>query len=106
MMPKKTKPKDTYVIIDVGCIECGEVTEVLGFYSAFVKAEAAFKVFAEKRGVDLEDWKPASAIGYFCRDREEPATELIGFGFFTGGQHSLELHLFPARVRVKGEELP
>lgn len=56
-----------YVIVDIGCIECGEETEVVGIYSSMKQAEADYKAYLAK--VEANDWG----------------------AYFHGGQHSVEL---------------
>lgn len=55
-----------WVIVDVGCIECGESTSILGVYTDVGEAKAD----SERRGIVFGD-------------------------YFNGGQHSVELHPWP-----------
>ena len=81
----------TYVLVDVGCIECGESTSVRHVTTSRQKALAAFNAALGEldcsSGSDWDEpdqgcWKSAS--------------------YFIGGQHSLELHV----LRTGKEQQP
>lgn len=62
---------DAHVIVDIGCMECGENTSVVGVFLARERAEAAFLAAAMARGIEADEhWETV---------------------YFTGGQRSLEL---------------
>jgi hypothetical protein len=75
-----------YVLVDVGCIECGEDTEVVGIFDSFEDARAIL----EKRLENFEEW------GYYQQEDEEDGDSpgsVIEFGYYNGGgQHRLEIH--------------
>lgn len=83
-----------YIIVDVGCIECGEQTEVVGIYTTKKSAEEAFNEYAESKGI--KKWEPRGGflelLGLY---EASESTYLGGCGYFDGGQHAIELHVFP-----------
>lgn len=85
-----------YIIVDVGCIECGEQTEVVGVYDTAEETEAAFTAAAKAR--NIEEWEPRGGflemLGLYKHDE---TTYVNGCGYFTGGQHALEIHRLPPR---------
>jgi hypothetical protein len=87
---------ERFVLVDVGCIECGEQTEVLGIFDTEQDVGAAFEAAAKAR--DIKNWEPRGGILEFLGlHNHEETTYLAGCGYFTGGQHALEVHVFPAR---------
>lgn len=56
-----------FVLVDVGCIECGEGTEAIGVYRTKKVADEAFRAYIAEKGAD--QW------GYY----------------FDGGQHNIEI---------------
>lgn len=50
-----TTVADQFVVVDVGCIECGADTEVVGVFSTREVAEAAQRTRAERHG-SLDGW--------------------------------------------------
>lgn len=62
----------SFVLVDIGCIECGEETSILGIYATLDDGLAAVKEQAVKHK------QPASADGRST-------------GYFNYGQHSIEL---------------
>lgn len=84
---------DRFVIVDIGCIECGESTEVRGFYDSHDEAITALIEAAKDREIGGPELK------YL----DETSTFIAGFDYFSTGQHSMELHVFPPRaVKSKG----
>ncbi len=81
-----------FVIVDVGCIECGEQTEVVGVYPNKKEAKAAFDAQCVKLGI--KDWKPRGGLLELgtLAGKKSKTTYRGGTGYFTGGQHALELH--------------
>ena len=78
----------TFVIVDVGCIECGEQTEVVGIYATEEAAKSAFEEYAGACGVT--EWSPR---GGFLEMLAAPRNTYVGgTGYFSGGQHAIELH--------------
>jgi hypothetical protein len=63
----------SFVIVDVGCIECGEETYIVGVYPSLAEAEAVARSYP--------------------RD-DEPTRTFRGDGesYFSGGQHHVEIH--------------
>lgn len=74
-----------FVLVDVGCIECGEATEVVGVYATRDEAVAQVRRIAVKIDKEIPD------------DFDE-----WGLSYFTGGQRRLEIHEVGNRDR--GEE--
>lgn len=88
--------EEWFVIVDVGCIECGEQTEVVGVYATEDEAKAAFEAAATAR---VAKWEPRGGILEFLGlHGKSRSTYLGGCGYFAGGQHALELHVVPARI--------
>jgi len=85
----------TYIIVDVGCIECGEQTEVKGIYNSKKEAKKGFEKIATELGIEKYEPRGGFLELFGLHDKPE-STYLGGCGYFTGGQHALELHVFPA----------
>ncbi len=87
---------ERFVLVDVGCIECGEQTEIVGVFDTQDEAVAIADEYAKKK--NITDWEPRGGILEFCGlYGKEISTYLGGCGYFDGGQHAIELHVFPAR---------
>lgn len=70
---------DLFVVVDVGCIECGAITEITGVFSTREVAEAAQRTRAEAHGSD------------------------DGWSYFAGEEHHVrvfELHMVPEAVSL------
>lgn len=95
--------KTYFIIVDVGCIECGEQTEILGIYQSKSAAKKAFGRFAKER--KIEKWEPRGGflevLGLYKKSK---STFIGGCGYFNGGQHALELHHFPAQALAESEQ--
>lgn len=82
--------KKTWIIVDVGCIECEEPTQLRGVFHTEDEATEAWNKICEELKAAM--WVP----GWRSRVLEEGATTyLLGANYFTGGQHYLELHVWP-----------
>ena len=79
-----------WVIIDVGCIECGEQTEVRAICSSQEEAERQLTQLCRGlgiiRGADLE---------FAGLDGKKGSSYIAKVEYFKGGQRALELHVFP-----------
>jgi len=85
-----------FIIVDVGCIECGEQTEVKGIYKTRKAAAKAFDKVAKE--LKIENWKPRGRfLELLGLHEKNETTYLGGTGYFNGGQHALELHIYPAK---------
>lgn len=85
-----------YLIVDVGCIECGEQTEVLGMFDSEADAKAA--MYEACRAREIDEWHPRGGMLEFVGLHGQTETTYCGgIGYFDGGQRALELHVFPAR---------
>jgi len=73
--------KTIFVVIDVGCLECGEETTVLKVCRTRAKANELVTALAKERG-------------------EKIATHdnSCSFGYFTAGQHAVGVYLYPCDV--------
>lgn len=82
----------TYIIVDIGCIECGESSIVRYVTTSKSSATVKFKKICEE--LKIEKWEPAGGFLEIFRKRntDVDTTYVYGIGYFTGGQHSLELH--------------
>jgi len=94
---------ERFIIVDVGCIECGEQTEVVGIFQDEKEVESAFEEYCKSK--EIENWSPRGGflelLGLY---NAEKSTYLGGTGYFDGGQHAIEIHVFPARALPKKEE--
>ena len=77
-------------MIDVGCIECGEQTEVVGVYGSKEAAEAGFKAAVAQR--DIKDWEPRGGFLEFFGPKGATSLTSLSTGYFKDGQHALEMH--------------
>jgi len=84
-----------YILIDVGCIECGEQTEVLGIFDTREHAEKAYNKFCKINNLEAES--RGGILEFIGLHNKRKTTYLYGNGYFNGGQHALEIHQFPAR---------
>jgi hypothetical protein len=82
-----------WVLIDVGCIECGEQTNVLAVHSDEGKAYEAFQAMNRKL------CKSAGRIS----TAEYGGTRGYESSYFDNGQHSLELHYIEDGQSLKGD---
>lgn len=78
--------KGVWILVDVGCIECGMETSMLGVYTEWEAVKSAFDEAAKARDIKRE-WElghsePLEGNGSYCG----------GVSYFTGGQMSLEVH--------------
>lgn len=91
-----------WVIVDVGCIECGEQTEVLGVFDDEIEAKKAFEQHVESRGI--KKWQPRGGFLEMLGLHGHTETTFIGgAGYFVGGQRTLELHVLPA-IKIEQPE--
>ena len=94
--------EEMFFIVDVGCIECGEQTEMLGWYSDEERAAQAFDELAKER--DIEKWEPRGGMLEFMGlYKKSESSFLGGCGYFTRGQRALELHVLPPR-NIEGDK--
>ena len=85
-----------YVIVDVGCIECGEQTEVRGLFDTLEEAKEELDKLCDKLGI--EKYEPRGGfLEFLGLYGHKETTYLGGTGYFTKGQRALELHQFPPR---------
>lgn len=96
--------KQQFVIVDVGCIECGEQTEVVGIYDTLDAAKQDFEVACRERGI--EKWEPRGGFLEMLGLHDAKKTTYVGgTGYFSGGQHALEIHQLPPRtLEAKAQE--
>jgi len=80
---------EVYVIVDVGCIECGEPTKVVGVYKTLEEAKKAWYAYLREVGAHTDKFQPASAIKLLMGVDEG---EICEQGYFSTGQHSVEIH--------------
>lgn len=62
-----------YMVFDVGCIECGESSEIVGFYDLLATAKTA-KTKAEVK--QEKDWHGQHEFLIFETDKKEPIYDL------------------------------
>jgi hypothetical protein len=84
------------VVIDVGCIECGEETKVIYVSHDPEEAYQHYKKYIKEHDeTDAPNtWKWLTKQLQSADERAD-ATELDSTGYFSSGQHSVELHLYP-----------
>lgn len=87
---------EMFVVVDVGCIECGEQTEVIAICETMEQAQAAFESACTTRGI--KKWEPRGGfLELLGTHGKNELTYIGGTGYFTGGQRALEIHVFPPR---------
>jgi hypothetical protein len=96
-----TKPK--WIIVDVGCIECGEQTEIRGVFNTLQETQTAFDQICKE--LDLKEWEPRGGFLEALGLHEKSETTYIGgTGYYTRGQRALEVHKFPpTKIRTAKE---
>jgi len=88
--------EERFVLVAVGCIECGKQTEVLGIFNSEEEISEAFEKFAKEKGI--EEWSPRGGILEFIGQYEKSHSSYLGgCGYFDGGQFALEVHVVPKR---------
>jgi predicted lipoprotein with Yx(FWY)xxD motif len=87
-----------WIIVDVGCIECAEQTEVVGTYPTKEAAELAFDAAAKTRGI--KQWEPRGGpLEMFTAEKKANETTFRGgCGYHINGQRALELHEIAEKV--------
>jgi len=87
------------VVVDVGCIECGEATEVLFVSEDFNEALKYWIKYTNGKNKPIEREELDMTINYIKQwttsFEEDSNTYLISKDYFSSGQHSVELHLYP-----------
>ena len=84
---------EQYVIVDVGCIECGEYTKVVGVFGSEEAAYGTWIEYLAAVGANTERYEPSSGLKIFLNGESAVEAGLINEqGYFDGGQHSVELH--------------
>lgn len=74
-----------FVVVDVGCIECGENTSLIGVFDTEAGARRAVAAYAQ--GKKLPEYEV------------ETAAQGEGFEYFAGGQHRVVV--LPVNVDAK-----
>jgi hypothetical protein len=88
-----------FVIVDVGCIECGEPSKIVGVFKSKDKAEESFKAYLKKVGAS-EKYEPSSDMKLFLQaEKMQENRQITEQGYFDGGQHSVEVYTCDADIK-------
>ena len=82
----------SFIIVDVGCIECSEQTTICAIVDTKEEAQKRFLELCKELGI--KKWEACRGILEILTN-SSGTTYIGGTGYFTSGQRALEVHQYP-----------